>query len=145
MPGKKVYEEKFDSGQTPFQGGEIAEGGADGSKAYAFGPKGCSVWDKYSVKVTESTVIRFKLKPLADVGSATVMVWSAGLKDNCRHGLARLRKDRWHNIELRGIACRTGWGQNGPSLENNVLNNFKLMYDGGPEDRVLIDDFEICE
>jgi hypothetical protein len=33
----------------------------------------------------------------------------------------------------------------GPSLDGDVLDNFKLVFEGGVSDRVLLDDFEILD
>ena len=87
--------------------------------------------------------IRFKFKPLQDVGEVTVLIWSKKHKDNCRYRFSGLRKGQWREVEFRGIEARVGWGMDGPSLEGDVLDNFKLLFDGGQGDRMLIDDFEI--
>jgi len=46
-------------------------------------------------------------------------------------------------VEFRAIECRTGWGRKGPSLEGCALDNFKLIFESGADDRFLMDDFEI--
>lgn len=33
----------------------------------------------------------------------------------------------------------------GPSLEGDVLDNIKLIFDGAAADRMMLDDFEIVE
>ena len=89
-PGQVVFAEKFDEGPGHFGGGEVADGGVDGSKAYCFGPKGCWIWDAFSAPVDDSTTIRFKLKPLCDADEVTVLVWSKKLNLNCRYYLTGL-------------------------------------------------------
>jgi len=150
QPSKTVFSENFEQGPGGFQGGEVTGSGpvSDGageSRAYAFGPKGASIWDTYSLPVKESTTIRFKLKPLQDVGEATVMIWSKKQSDNCRYRIGPLKKGAWRQIEFRAIEARVGWGMKGPSLEGDVLDNFKLFYEGQEGDRVLLDDFEILQ
>jgi len=54
-----------------------------------------------------------------------------------------LKKSEWTEVEFRAIEARVGWARNGPSLEGDVLDNLKLMFDGGTADRVLLDDVEI--
>jgi len=135
QPSKTVFSENFEQGPGGFQGGEVTGSGpvSDGageSRAYAFGPKGASIWDTYSLPVKESTTIRFKLKPLQDVGEATVMIWSKKQSDNCRYRIGPLKKGAWRQIEFRAIEARVGWGMKGPSLEGDVLDNFKLFYEG---------------
>ena len=149
-PGKPIFTEGFEAPAGKFDGGEIVAGGAGGGtgaggeKALSFGPKGCSCWRAFSTPVKDSTTIRLKLKPLCDVGRVTVFVWSEKLKDNARYYIGGLKKGEWTRVEFRALECRTGWGRDGPSLEGDVLNNVKLLYEGKPDDRVLLDDFEVC-
>ena len=145
QPGKKVFSEKFDRGGGNFKGGEVTGGGTDGSKAYAFGPKGASLWDTYSIPVKDSTTVRFNLKPRQDVGEVTTMIWSKKHNDTCRYRITGLKKGQWHEVEFRAIEARVGWAMNGPSLEGDVLDNIKLFYEGSPDDRILLDDFEILQ
>lgn len=144
-PGAPVFSQRFKDGGGNFEGGSITDGGADGSKAYAFGPKGVSVWNAYSVPVKESTTVRFKLKPLCDADEVTVLIWSKKHKDNCRYRIAGLKKGRWRDVQFRAMEARVGWGMKGPSLEGGVLDNIKLIFEGSENDRVLLDDFEISK
>jgi hypothetical protein len=144
-PARAVFSEKFEKGAGDFKGGEVIAGGVNGSKAYAFPPKGVSVWNAYSVPVKDSTVLRLKLKPHCDAGEVTVLIWSKKHNDNCRYSIGGLRKDQWANVEFRAIEARVGWDRSGPSLEGDVLDNIKLMYEGGEADRILLDDLEILE
>jgi len=142
-PGKTAFSQKFETGPGGFKGGTVTDN--DGSKAYSFGPKGCSIWDTYSVPVKDSTTVRFKLKALSDIREATVLIWSKKLKDNCRYKIGPLKKGQARTVEFRAIEARTGWGMKGPSLEGGVLDNFKLMFEAQENDRLLIDDFEILQ
>lgn len=171
-PGKRAFAQDFEEGAGSFTGGAIAEGGArDGqgadakggaeggpegdakgaggragaSKAYAFPPAGASIWRAYSVPVKESTTVRFKLKALGDAREATVLIWSKKNGDNCRFRIGGIPKGEWREISFRAIEARVGWDMRGPSLEGDVIDNFKIVFEGGAEDRVLIDDFEILE
>lgn len=54
-----------------------------------------------------------------------------------------LEEGRWKSVELRALECRVGWAGRGPSLEGDVLDNFKIVFEGEEDDRILIDDFEI--
>jgi len=144
-PGKPVFAEGFEKGAGRFGGGQVASGGVGGSKALSFGPKGCWVWNAYSTPVGESTTLRFKLKPLCDARKVTVLVWSKKRKDNCRYYIGGLRRGEWRSVEFRAIECRVGWARRGPSLEGDVLDNIKLLFQGGPADRILLDDFQVCQ
>lgn len=144
-PGKPIYSQKFEQEAPGFEGGEVTGGGVDGSKAYAFGPQGASVWNAYSTPVKESTTIRLKLKPLCDVQQVTVLIWSKKQKDNCRYRIGGLRQGGWREVEFRAMEARVGWAMKGPSLEGDVLDNLKLVYEGDEEDRILLDDVEILE
>ena len=93
--------------------------------------------------VTEATTIRFKLKPLGTPSPLTVMIWSKKQKDNCRYLVGSLEKGQKRSVEFRAMEARTGWGMKGPSLEGDVLDNFKIFFEGRAEDRILLDDFEI--
>ena len=142
-PGKTGFAQDFEQGAKGFEGGEVAGGGVDGSKALAFGPKGVSNWNTFSVPVADSTTVRFKLKPLAEVGEVQILIWSKKNKDNCRYRIGGLKKDQWREVEFRAIEARVGWGRKGPSLEGDVLDNFKLVFEGNDDARMLLDDFEI--
>jgi len=144
-PGRAVYVQKFEDGPDSFEGGSMTNDGVDGSKAYAFPPKGVSIWDTYSTPVRESTTIRFKLKPLCDARTVNILIWSKKHKDNCRYNVTGIQKGQWRDIEFRAIEARVGWGRKGPSLEGDVLDNIKLLYEGGESDQMLLDDFEIRE
>jgi hypothetical protein len=144
-PSRNVYSERFEEGPGKFDGGQQSEGGVDGSQAYSFPPKGVWIWDAYSTPVKDSTIVRFKLKPLCDAGEMQVLIWSKKNRDNCRYRFGGLKKGEWRQIEFRAIEARVGWGMKGPSLEGDVLDNFKLVFEGGPSDRVLLDDFEIAD
>jgi len=142
-PGKAVFTQRFEEGAGNFKGGRIVEGGGAHSKAYAFPPAGVSVWNAYSTPVGDSTTLRFKLKPLCDAREVHVLIWSKKHKDNCRYTIGGLKKSEWTEVEFRAIEARVGWARNGPSLEGDVLDNLKLMFDGATADRVLLDDVEI--
>jgi len=142
-PGEVVFSQSFEDDPRGFKGGEITDDGINDSKAYSFGPKGASIWDTYSIPVKDSTTIRFNLKPLCDVGEATVMVWSKKHNDNCRYRIGGLKKGQWRTVEFRAIEARVGWDMKGPSLEADVLDNFKLFFEGSEQDKILLDDFEI--
>ena len=77
-----------------------------GSKALAIPPKGASVWNAFSTVVEDSTTVRFQLKPLADVGQVSVLIWSDKLKDNARYFLTGLKANQWNAVEFRGSEAR---------------------------------------
>ena len=142
-PGKVVFSQSFEDGPGNFKGGNVNSGGVDSSRACAFGPNGVWVWDAYSIPVRDSTTMRFKLKPLCDAREVTVLVWSKKHKDNCRYRIGGLKKGQWRDVEFRAIEARTGWDMKGPSLEADVLDNIKLIFQGKKTDRILLDDFQI--
>jgi len=144
-PGEAVYSQKFEKVPDNFEGGNVADGGVDDSQACAFPPQGVSVWETYSTPVRESTTIRFKLKPLCDVRSASILIWSKKHKDNCRYYVTGLQEGRWRDVEFRAIEARSGWDRKGPSLEGDMLDNIKIIFEGDESDRILLDDFEILE
>jgi hypothetical protein len=144
-PGKTVFSEKFEQGPGSFKGGSVSDGGIGGSKAYTFGTNGVWIWNAYSVAVRDSTTIRLKLKPNRDVGEVTVLIWSKKHKDNCRYRIGGLKEGRWRDVEFRAIEARVGWDMAGPSLEGDVLDNIKLIFEGEEQDAILLDDFEILK
>jgi hypothetical protein len=144
-PGKTVYAEEFEQGPGNFKDGSETDGGVDGSRAYAFPPNGASSWNTFSTPVRDSTTVRLKLKPLCDAPEVTVLIWSKKHKDNCRYRIGGLKKGQWREVEFRAIEARVGWAMDGPSLEGDVLDNVKLLFEGGPQDRILLDDFEILQ
>jgi hypothetical protein len=56
-----------------------------------------------------------------------------------------VKQGEWYNVEFKGLEVRQGWAASGKSLDGSNLNNFKLIFTGGENDRMLIDDFEVCE
>ncbi len=142
-PTGVVFSEKFEQGPGKFEGGEVVEDGAGGSKVYAFPARGAWIWNAFSQPVSEATTIRFKLKPLGQPRDIQVLIWSGKHSDNCRYHIGPLEPGKWHAIEFRAIEARVGWGARGPSLEGDVLDNFKLVFAGGEDDRLLLDEFEI--
>jgi hypothetical protein len=146
-PGRVVFSENFEKGVGKFGGGESVEGGVNGSQALAVpsGDQGAWIWEAFSTPVQDSTTIRFKLKPLADVPSAQVLIWSEKHQDNGRYHLSGLKQGEWTEVEFRAIEVRMGWAMDGPSLEGDVLSNFKLLFEGDGGARILLDDFEVRE
>jgi len=137
--GKPIFTEKFEDGTGKFAGGEAREG------ALAMPPGGAHCWNAFSTPVQESTALRFRLKPLADVPEVTILIWSDRLKDNGRYAVRGLKKGDWRDVEFRAIEVRTGWAMDGPSLEGDAINNIKLVFEGKEDARVLLDDFEVLE
>jgi hypothetical protein len=56
-----------------------------------------------------------------------------------------LKQGEWTEVEFRAIEVRMGWAMDGPSLEGDVLSNFKLLFEGDGGARILLDDFEVRE
>jgi hypothetical protein len=134
-----IFAELFDKGAGAFKGGEPAEGGL------SFPAKGAEVWNAFSVRVSDSTQLRFKVRALADVKDVSVLVWSDKLKDNARHLLGSFKKDDTREVFIRGIQLRAGWAAGGPSLDGAELNNFKIVFDGAADARLVLSDFEVRE
>jgi hypothetical protein len=137
--GKVVFTEKFETGAGPFKGGESRDG------ALTVPPRGAESWNAWSVTVRESTSVKFRIKPLAELDQVAVLIWSEKLKDNARYYVTGLKKGEWKTVEFRGVEARTGWAMDGPSLDGSVMNNVKIAYEGPVDARVLIDDFEVRE
>lgn len=144
-PGKVVFQDDLDGESSRFKGGRRVAGGVKDSKALEFSRSGVDVFSAFSTPVQDSTTIRFKLKPLAEVTGAQVLVWSAKLKDNVRIHLPALKKGEWKEIEIRALDLRVGWDGEGGGIEGEPLDNFKIIFDGPPEARVLLDDVEVRE
>jgi hypothetical protein len=144
-PGRVVFREDFDGKSTRFTGGKLVQGGRNGSKALEFPPAGAAIWNAFSTPVKDSTTVRFKVKPLADVADGQVLIWSRKHKDNGRFHFSGLKKGEWSEVEIRGLDLRLGWEGEGGGLEGEALDNFKICFDGAPQARMLLDDFELCE
>jgi hypothetical protein len=137
--GKVIFAENFEKGPGAFRGGEVRDG------ALVCPPKGVDCWRTWSVPVQDSTTVRFKLKPLADMGQVTVMIWSDKLKDNARYHISGLKPGQWRDVEFRAIEARAGWAADGANLDGAVLNNIKVLFEGASDARLLLDDFEVRE
>jgi hypothetical protein len=138
LPEKVLFSETFESGAGKFKA-EVQEG------ALVLPPKAVSAWNAWTTTVGETTAVRFRVKPLADIDQLTVMVWSEKLKDNARFYVTNLKKGEWKDVRFRALEARQGWAMDGPSLEGSVFNNVTFVFEGAPEARLLIDDLEIRE
>jgi hypothetical protein len=138
-PGRILFTEPLDKGAGAFKGGDVAQGGL------SIPAKGTEVWNAFSARVTASTQLRFKVRALADVKDVTVLIWSDKLKDNTRHLVGSFKKDEAREISLRGTQLRAGWSASGPSLEGSELNNFKIVFEGATDARLVLSDFEVRE
>jgi hypothetical protein len=134
-----VYSETFEAGPGKFTGGEARDG------ALSIPPKGVSAWGGWSVPVRETTSIRFRLKPLADLEQVSILIWSDKLKDNARYYATGFKKGEWKTVEVRGVDARAGWAMAGSSLAGATLNNITLHFEGTADARLLLDDFEVRE
>jgi len=137
--GKLIFAENFENGAGKFKGGEVSDG------ALSIPPKGTETWGAWSTTVGESTTVKFRLKPLVDLEQVSLLIWSDKLKDNTRYYVTGLKKGEWKTVEFRGVELRTGWALDGPSLDGSVMNNLRIVFEGPPEARVLLDDFEVRE
>ncbi|HET6574971.1 MAG TPA: hypothetical protein VFG68_15300 [Fimbriiglobus sp.] len=144
-PGKIVFKEDFDGESPRFKGGRLTAGGVNGSKAFEFPRAGADTFHLFSATVQDSTTIRFQLKPLTDVTQAQVLVWSVELKDNVRIPLTGLKKGQWSDVEIRALDLRVGWDGEGEGLDGKLLDNLKIVFDGSPDARMLLDDVEVRE
>ena len=138
-PGKRIYSESFGNGVGKFEGNAIVDG------ALAVEPKGGGIFHVYSATVGESTTIRFRVKPTAAVNSAEVLIWSDELKDNTRFPLPELKANEWASIEIRAVEMGTDGVGVGLSLDGRFMDNFKLVFKGEKDTRLLLDDFEVFE
>ena len=125
-PGAKAFSADFESGDGGFAGGQVVDASGGDSKAYAFGPAGASVWNRFSVPVAESTTVRLRLKALGETRQATILIWSKN-GDNCRYEIGSLPGGVWRTWSS-GRWSPAGWGMKG-GLEGDVLNNFKIIYE----------------
>jgi hypothetical protein len=41
------------------------------------------------------------------------------------------------------MEARVGWDMKGPSLEDDVLDTFKLIFDANENSRIVLDNFDI--
>jgi hypothetical protein len=143
--GKAVFSENFDRGPGKFNGGEMSDEGAGGSKAIAIPPKGISASGAFSTTVGPSTTVRLKLKPLCDVSEVQIMVWSVKRNDNYRVHVTGLKKGEWKDVEFKALEWRIGWARDGPSIEGDLLDNLMIHFKGPDDGRMLLDDLEIRE
>ena len=67
------------------------------------------------------------------------------LKDNARYHIGGLKQGEWRSVEFLAIEARAGWAADGASLDGAVLNNVKILFEGPPDARLFLDDFEITE
>jgi hypothetical protein len=73
----------------------------------------------------------------------TVLVWSDKLKDNARRPVGALKKGETREVTLPAAQLRAGWSAGGPSMEGSELNNFKIVFEGAADARLVLSDVEV--
>jgi hypothetical protein len=106
-------------------------------------PKGAAAWKAWSLPAGPATELRFRLKPLGDVGEFTVQLWSDRLKDNVRYRIRGLEKGKWRAVALPVGRLRAGWAYDGAAFEGSTFDNAAFFFQGPEDARVLLDDLEI--
>jgi hypothetical protein len=140
--GKLLYSEKFENGSGQYDGGEVVEGGVNGSKAYSIPPKGMSSWHAFSIDPGPSLTFRFSAKPVGDVDLLILLIWSDKEKDNAR-AMVPLKAGEWKQFEIPLSSFRFGPSGEGAPYQGELFNNIKIWHAGKGEARVLLDDIEI--
>ena len=112
-PGKRIYSENFENGAGKFEGKTTVEG------ALVVEPKGSGIFHVYSATVSDSTMIRFRIKPLTSITGAEVLVWSDSLKDNTRYPLPEMKTNEWTTVKIRADEMGTGGVEFGHSLDGH--------------------------
>ena len=127
---RQLYLENFNAGAGAFKNGELVDGGADGTKAYAFTNKaGAIVEGPFKSPVTAETTVRVKLKPLFDAKHLHAMLWSNVHKKNAWYHLPKLPKDEWTVVEFQVASARVGYKMDGPGLEGDVPARLTIYQD----------------
>ena len=145
-PGRLLFRDDFEGSSSLFKGGKVVTGGVNDSKALEVSPAGDAIWKAFSTPVKDSTTIRFSVKPLAEVSDVQVLAWSPALNDNARFHLHGLKQGEWTVIEFRALDLRAGFQHGeGAGLDGTALDNFKIVFTGGPAARMLLDEFEVRE
>lgn len=142
-PTKVLFKSGAGTGFAKLEGGQVVT--ADGAKALSVPPKGLYCWGAFSTTVKPSTVLRLRLKPLADVRGTYLLAWSDKAKDNLRCYLKGLKKGEWNDVEVRAAEFRLGALADGASFEGHVFSNVKLVFEGAAEARILLEELEIKE
>lgn len=143
---KVLFSEKFDQGRGRFAGGDVVEGGADGSKALSVPKSAVWIENIFSALITPAVTVRFKVKPLSATQNVEVIFWSNKIQDNCWYHVRGLKADEWNVVEFKVADARGGWLMKGPGLEGDIPFNIRIYLDDpAGNTRVLIDDFEILE
>ncbi|MBI3855518.1 MAG: hypothetical protein HY293_07480 [Planctomycetes bacterium] len=143
---KTLFAASFNAGLDGFQNGELVEGGVDGTKALSVSKDAAWVENFLNQPITSETTIRFKVKPLIDLPSFQVMMWSAKTRLNYWYHLKNLKKGEWTPVELRLSALRGGYKMDGPSVEGEQPVSLRFYFEETvPGSRALVDDLEILE
>ncbi|MFN3486117.1 MAG: hypothetical protein ACK44W_11630 [Planctomycetota bacterium] len=144
--GRVLFSENFDKGPGRFSGGERAADGNGGDGALAISPPfGVELDKPFRAKLRESSVLRFKLKPLEDVEWVSVIAWIEELGDNVSFRIQGLKTGVWNPVELKASELRVGRRQDAPSATGRTLDHIRIGFEGKEGARVLLDDFEVRE
>jgi len=96
--------------------------------------------------ITAETTIRFKVKPLNDLRSLQVLMWSNKVKQNYWYHVRNLPKGEWTTVEFKLADARGGYGMNGPGALDDLPVSLGFHAEGsGPPGRALLKDLEISE
>lgn len=147
-----IYRNGFESGAGRFRevkgGGSarISPDGVGGTPAALLPASGIELGDLFDRPVGESTAVRFKLKPMADVAALHVVSWSNETKANYWFTVRNLRKDAWSGVEFRMKEMLQGPRRDGPSLQGQRPVNVRIFFEGAPDgSAAVLDDFELTD
>ncbi len=142
-PGSLLFSADFDAGPGRFEGGQCVPGGVNNSNALAVPPGGAVVRGAFSLTAREDTILRLRIKPLADLDRLTLQVWSEKRQDHARYFVPGLKRGCWRNIQVRAKELKFGPAQQGESLEGEILDHLKFQFAGPAAARILVDDLQI--
>jgi hypothetical protein len=141
---KALFAEDFNQGRGKFKDGEVVDGGVDGSKALSLPKAGAWISEVFPSPVSPTLTVRVKVKPLFGITTLEAVLRSAKHKENCWYHVRGLKRGEWNPVEFKVAEARVGYKMDGPSLEGDAVESLKFYFDdGGPDARVLIDDFEV--
>lgn len=138
-----IYAQSFADGIDGFSGTLEDDGGC---KALLVGLSAAR--DRvFKAPITPQTTLRFKVKPLNDLQSFQVVMWSNKVKQNYWYHVRNARKGEWTTVEFKLSDARGGYGMNGPSPLDDLPTNLGFHAEGaaGIQGRALLKDLEVSE
>jgi len=139
-PGNVLYSENFSQGIGKIKKGEVVDG------ALALPKTGAWIEGLLPQPVGPTWTLRFKAKPVRDIASMEVVIYSSKSRANHWYLVRGLKKDQWNLVEATAGQIHRGRLPGGPTFQGETAQIIKFYFEAqAPDGSILLDDIEVSE